>query len=255
MKVAALRLLLLAAILGFWEFASGRLISPFFVSRPSAIAEKFFIMVKTGTLLHHMAITASEAITGFLLGGLAGAALGLLLGRSELLAKVLDPFVTAFYSMPKVALAPLFILWFGVEFQMRVFFTAVIVLFLVFLNTYTGVRAVSRELLTVFRLMGAQERHLASMVVVPSAITWVFAGLRLSVPYALIGAIVAEIMAGNSGLGYLVEHSAAQFDTAEVFAALLGVMVLALLLNLAVRVLERVLMPWQTAVEQREVAV
>jgi NitT/TauT family transport system permease protein len=172
-----------------------------------------------------------------------------------MLAETLDPFIVAFYSLPKVALAPMFILWFGVGYQMRILFTAVIVLFLVFLSTYTGVRNVSRELVTVFRLMGANEGHLLRMVIVPSAFSWIFAGLRLSVPYALIGAIVAEILAGNAGLGYLVEHAAAQFDTAGVFAALAGVMLLALTLNYAVRQLERWVMPWREVEEQREIAV
>jgi sulfonate transport system permease protein len=255
MKLLALRLLVLAAILAVWEFASGRLISLFFLSRPSLIAAKFWTILIDGTLLTNMAITTGEAVSGFVIGGAAGALIGLVLGRSRMLAETLDPFIVAFYSLPKVALAPMFILWFGVGYQMRILFTAVIVLFLVFLSTYTGVRNVSRELVTVFRLMGANERHLLRMVIVPSAFSWIFAGLRLSVPYALIGAIVAEILAGNAGLGYLVEHAAAQFDTAGVFAALAGVMLLALTLNYAVRQLERWVMPWREVEEQREIAV
>jgi NitT/TauT family transport system permease protein len=255
MKLLALRLLVLAAILAVWEFASGRLISLFFLSRPSLIAAKFWTILIDGTLLTNMAITTGEAVSGFVIGGAAGALIGLALGRSKMLAETLDPFIVAFYSLPKVALAPMFILWFGVGYQMRILFTAVIVLFLVFLSTYTGVRNVSRELVTVFRLMGANERHLLRMVIVPSAFSWIFAGLRLSVPYALIGAIVAEILAGNAGLGYLVEHAAAQFDTAGVFAALAGVMLLALTLNYAVRQLERWVMPWREVEEQREIAV
>jgi sulfonate transport system permease protein len=255
MKLLAFRLLVLAAILALWEFASGRLISLFFLSRPSLIAAKFWTILIDGTLLTNMAITTGEAVSGFVIGGAAGALIGLVLGRSRMLAETLDPFIVAFYSLPKVALAPMFILWFGVGYQMRILFTAVIVLFLVFLSTYTGVRNVSRELVTVFRLMGANERHLLRMVIVPSAFSWIFAGLRLSVPYALIGAIVAEILAGNAGLGYLVEHAAAQFDTAGVFAALAGVMLLALTLNYAVRQLERWVMPWREVEEQREIAV
>jgi NitT/TauT family transport system permease protein len=231
------------------------LISLFFLSRPSLIAAKFWTILIDGTLLTNMAITTGEAVSGFVIGGAAGALIGLALGRSRMLAETLDPFIVAFYSLPKVALAPMFILWFGVGYQMRILFTAVIVLFLVFLSTYTGVRNVSRELVTVFRLMGANERHLLQMVIVPSAFSWIFAGLRLSVPYALIGAIVAEILAGNAGLGYLVEHAAAQFDTAGVFAALAGVMILALTLNYAVRQLERWVMPWREVEEQREIAV
>lgn len=255
MTIWALRSVILVVLLAAWEAASGRLISLFFISRPSLIAEKFWRLMADGTLPMHMAITTGEAVAGFVIGGTAGAAIGLLLGRSRLLAETLDPFIVAFYSLPKVALAPMFILWFGVGLQMRILFTAVIVLFLVFLNTYTGVRNVSRELVTVFRLMGANERHLMRMVILPSAFSWIFAGLRLSVPYALIGAIVAEILTGDAGLGYLVENSAAQFDTAGVFAALGGVMILALLLNLAVRLLERWLMPWREVEEQREIAV
>lgn len=255
MKIWALRIVILVGILTVWELVSGRLVSAFFISTPSQIAIKFWAILMDGSLLRNMSLTAAEAVTGFVIGGVAGAAAGLALGRSTLLAEALDPFITAFYSLPKVALAPLFILWFGVGFQMRILFSAVIVLFLVFLNTYTGVRNVSRELVTVFRLMGAEERHLLRMVILPSAITWIFVGLRLSVPYALIGAIVAEILAGNSGLGYMVEHAAAQFDTAGVFAALIGVMVLALCLNVAVRLLERRLMPWRTAEGLHEIAV
>lgn len=255
MKIWALRGILLAVIVIVWELVSGRLVSLFFISRPSLIVEKFWKILIDGTLLHHMAITTGEAVAGFIIGGAAGAAIGLVLGRSKLLAETLDPFIVAFYSLPKVALAPMFILWFGVGLQMRILFTAVIVLFLVFLNTYTGVRNVSRELITVFRLMGASERQMMRMVILPSAFSWIFAGLRLSVPYALIGAIVAEILTGDAGLGYLVENAAAQFDTAGVFAALAGVMLLALVLNYAVRLLEKWLMPWLEVEDQREIAI
>ena len=255
MKIWIYRAILLAAILVAWQLLAGRVISLFFISSPSLIAAKFWSILVDGTLATNMAVTTGEAVLGFVLGGGAGAAIGLVLGRSRQLAEILDPFIVAFYSLPKVALAPMFILWFGIGLQMRVMFTAIIVLFLVFLSTYTGVRNVSRELVTVFRLMGANERHLMRMVIIPSAFTWIFAGLRLSVPYALIGAIVAEILAGNTGLGYLVEHAAAEFDTAGVFAALAGVMILALALNLAVRLLERWFMPWRTVEEQREFAI
>src|SRR5690606_8570383 len=133
-----------------------------------------------------------------------------------------------FYSLPKVALAPLFIVWFGIGLEMKVILTAAIVFFIVFLNTFTGVREVSAELVAILRLMGAKERHLLTKVIVPSAIVWVFAGLRLSVPYALIGAVVGEIIASNRGLGYLVAHAAGQFDTAGTFAALFSIVILAL---------------------------
>jgi NitT/TauT family transport system permease protein len=255
MNATVARWTFIASLLALWEYSSGRLVSAFFVSKPSAIAVKFWAMLSDGSLLDGMAITAFEAGTGFLIGSVAGALVGVLLARSTYIDRMFAPLIAAFYALPKVALAPLFIMWFGIGMQMKVLFTAAIVFFLVFLNTYTGVRNVSRELITIFRLMGAQEGNILRMVVVPSALTWIFAGLRLSVPYALIGAIVGEIMASNRGLGYLVQSRASQFDTAGVFAALMGVLVLAALLNVAVRVLERVVTPWQDALEHREVAV
>src|SRR3546814_7195594 len=122
----------------------------------------------------------------------------------------LDPFIMAFYSLPKGALAPLFILWIGIGMDMKIVLTAAIVFFLVFLNTYTGVRNVSRELIAILNLMGANEPQVLTKVVLPSAVTWVFAGLRISVPYALIGAIVGELMASNRGLGYLLVQAQGQ---------------------------------------------
>jgi NitT/TauT family transport system permease protein len=138
---------------------------------------------------------------------------------------------------------------------MKITLAAVTVFFLVFLNTYTGVRSVSREQLAILQLMGAKERHLVTKVIVPSALTWVFTGLRLSVPYALIGAIVGEIIAANRGLGYLLSDAAAQFNTSAVFASLIGIILLAMLFNLLVKLAERLLMPWKDSDAAREVSV
>ncbi len=254
-KLIALRVGLLTAILALWEGASGRVVPEFFISRPSAILRKLSGWVMDGSFFYHAGITASEALLGFLLGATAGLVVGVLLGRSRLLAEVLDPFIMAFYSLPKVALAPLFILWIGIGMTMKVVLTATIVFFLVFLNTYSGVRNVSQELVAIVRLMGANERHILAKVVLPSALTWVFAGLRISVPYALIGAIVGELMASNKGLGALLVAAQGQFDTAGVFAALIGITVLAYLLNLAVKFAERRAMRWKNMDRDDEVRI
>lgn len=250
-----LRVLFAAAFLGFWQFASGRLVSPLYISSPGAVAGKVYEMLADGTLLRHMSITAFEAGAGFVVGAAAGVAVGLLLGRARLLADVLDPFLMGFYSLPKVALAPLFVMWFGIDVGMKVIFSAVVVFFLVFLSTYSGVRSVSRELITIFRLMGATEAQVMAKVILPAALTWVFAGLRLSAPYALVGAIIAELIAANRGLGYLVDNATTQFDTAGAFAAVVGILVLSAGLNLLIRVVERRAMPWRRAEEGRDVTV
>ena len=145
-------------------------------------------------------------------------------------------------------------LWFGVGIDMKIILTASVVFFLVFLNTYTGVRNVSRELIAILRLMG--ERPACPHQGDPaSAVSWVFAGLRLSVPYALIGAIVGELIAANQGLGYLLADASGQFNTAGVFAALLAIVLLALVLNFFVKILEKLVMPWHQDQELREFSI
>ena len=255
MKLLISRLGLLGALLAIWQFSSGRLLNPLFISSPSQIAIQFWAWVRNGSLFYHASITATEAFVGFLIGAAAGMTLGVLLGRSKNLADLLNPFIVAFYSLPKIALAPLFIIWFGIGMDMKIVLTATVVFFLVFLNTYTGVRGVSPELVAILRLMGANEGHVLRKVVLPSAIVWVFAGLRLSVPYAIIGAIVGEMIASNRGLGYLLTYSSSLFNTAGVFAALVAIVALSALLNFGVDILARMTMPWQKVDSQREVAV
>ena len=250
-----LRLLFAVAALALWQYASGRLISPLYISSPAAIGARLSTMIADGSLLWHASITALEAGAGFLIGATAGIVVGLVLGRARLLAEVLDPFLLGFYSLPKVALAPLFVMWFGIDIGMKVVFAAVVVFFLVFLSTYSGVRSVSRELITIYRLMGTTEGQLVAKVILPAALTWVFSGLRLSAPYALVGAIIAELIAANRGLGYLIENATTQFDTASAFAAVVGILILSVGLNLLIKAAERRLMPWRVAEEQRDVAV
>ncbi|PDT16882.1 ABC transporter permease [Rhizobium sp. J15] len=250
-----IRFAFLAAILLFWQILSPAYKMEFFISTPADIFHSFWGSVQDGSLFYHAGITSIEALGGFALGSAIGMTLGLMLGRFETLAKILDPFLMGFYSLPKAALAPLFILWFGIGLDMKIYLAASIVFFLVFLNTFTGVRNVSREQISILRLMGATERHLITKVVIPSAVTWVFAGLRLSVPYALIGAIVGEIIAANRGLGFLLAHATGEFDTAGTFAALFAIMILALLLNVSVNAIEKALLPWKTVEAEREITV
>lgn len=253
--ILAIQIAIIATALVIWQIASPALGLEFFFATPQAVFEALWGLVRTGTLFYHAGITFMEAIAGFLLGGTLGMVLGILLGRRKLLAEVVAPFLTAIYSLPKAALAPLFILWFGVGIEMKILLAGSIVFFLVFLNTFHGVREVSQEQIAILRLMKATERHLLTKVIIPSAIVWVFAGLRLSVPYALIGAILGEIIASNRGLGHLIAFAAGQFDTAGTFAALIAIMTLALLLNRAITFAEHRLMPWRTVEAGRELPI
>jgi len=219
------------ACLVVWQGASGTLIDPFWLSRPTEIAAKLAEWVASGYLFRHLGITLQETFAGFLLGAGAGILFGFLMGRLVTLALILEPFVLAIYSLPRLALAPLFILWFGIGLQMKVILAAVIVFFMVFWNTYAGVKEVDTDLLDVVRIMGGTGRQMLLKVILPSALTWIFLGLKVSVPYALIGAVVGEIVASNRGLGYVIQFSAGQFDTAGIFAALVVLMIVSVSLN------------------------
>ncbi|WP_373086599.1 ABC transporter permease [Sneathiella sp.] len=240
-----IRLLMITVFLITWEYVSGRWIEEYWVSRPTEVWAKIVEWWQSGDLVLHMGITSGEAMSGFLIGTILGGVVGFIFGWYKRIADILDPFIIAIYSLPKVALAPLFIIWFGIGFEMKVILTAVIVFFLVFFNTYSGVRDTSRELIDIVRLMGAKTPQVLWWVVLPSALTAIFVGLRISVPYALIGAVVGEMMASNRGVGFLLMQSAGQFDTAGTFAALLVLIVISAVFNETIRHLEAYLLRWK----------
>lgn len=242
----ALRLALLLLLLGGWELASGRVVDQFFISKPSAIWGRLATWLGNGTLPFHVGITMHEALLGLLFGGVGGVLVGFALGRNLFLARLLDPYITAFYSLPKVALAPLIILWFGIDLTPKIVIASVIVFFLVFFNTYAGARDVDRELVDMIRLMGAGRWAILTKVVIPSATAWIFVGLKVAVPYSLIGAMVGELISSNRGLGYLLQRSAAQFDTAGVFAVLFVLMGISAALNEGLGRLETRLLRWKS---------
>ena len=240
------RLALMLALLAVWQVAAGY-VGEFWISKPTAIATRLVEWIGSGYLLTHLSITLQETALGFILGATSGIAAGFLLGTSPFLGKLTDPFVTAIYSLPKVALAPLFVLWFGIGIEMKVVLAATIVFFLVFYNTYAGVRDVERELLDVLKVMGAKRWHLLLKVVLPGSLHWIYVGLKLSVPYALIGAVVGELVASSRGLGYLLQYSAGQFDTTGLMATLFILMVLAMIMNEVLNRTEAVLLRWKSA--------
>ena len=234
------------AFLLLWHFVSGRLIDPFFISSPDAVAIKLWTWGLDGTLWHAFSYTFKAMIIGFLIGSLAGFVTGFVLGRSDILARLFDPFITAIYCMPKIALAPLLILWFGIGIESKVAMSALIVFFLVFLNTFAGVRDVNPLYLQVTSIMGASPMQQLRHVVFPSAAAWVLTGLKVSVPYALIGAVVGELISSNRGIGFLIGQASGLFDTAGVFAGLAVLAVTGIVLNAGLKKLETRLLRWRT---------
>lgn len=240
------RILIFTALLAIWEYgARVKWFNPHFSSFPSEIFAALGEMARNGDLIQHVPITLTEAVVGFICGTVVGGIVGFIFGWFEKVAELLDPFIIAIYSLPKVALAPLFILWFGIGIQAKIILTATIVFFLVFFNTYAGVRDASRELMDIVRLMGARTPEVVRRVVLPSALTAIFVGLRVSVPYALIGAVVGEMMASNRGVGFLLTRATGQFDTAGAFAALFILIVISATFNAIIVALEKYLLRWK----------
>lgn len=241
------RALLLVVFFGVWELLSGRMIDPFWFSQPSAVAVQLADWVADGSIVIHLRATLTATLMGFVLGASAGMLVGFFLGVSTFAGEVFRPFLTALYSVPRIALAPLFILWFGIGLTSKVMFSSVIVFFLVFFSTFDAVQNVGHELMDIVKVMGASRTEILLKVLVPASLTTVFLGLRVSVPYALVGAVVGEIVASNRGLGYLLNRASGNFDTTGVFASIFVMMLIATALYAVVEAIQKPVLRWKTA--------
>jgi len=244
------RVALPLVVLLFWEFASGdpdegALIDSFYVSKPSEIWDALQGWWQEGVLLESIQATVTAMFWGFLLGAVLGIIVGVILGSSPMLSDIFRPFLVSLNSIPRLALVPLFILWFGFGLQMKVALVALIVFFLVFYATYEGVRDVEQRLLDVLKVMNANKLTLQMKVRVPSAMAWIIQGLQVSIPYALVAAVTAEIIGSNTGIGYLIQRSAGTFYTAGVFAGIVILVVVAVIINALVTLLEKRLLRWK----------
>lgn len=247
LTVGLLRLCLLAVGLVLWQVVSETAGIQFFISEPTAIWHQLAGWVTSGYLFSNLGVTLEATVYGFAVGAAAGIVVGFVLGLVPLLGRLLDPFITAVYSLPKLALAPLFVLWFGIALEMKIVLTAVIVFFLVFWNTFTGVRETDQELVDVLRVMGARRGHMIRKVVLPGSLTYIYVGLKLAIPYALTGAVVGELIASNHGLGFILMSAAGAFNTAGIMAALVVLMIIAALLNMILNFTEGRVMRWKRA--------
>ncbi len=227
-----------------WELASGRVVDQFFVSRPTAILSALWTMLTQEGLLYHMRFTITEALAGYLLGAGAGLLLGFALARVDLVFRIVEPFVVAFYGIPRIALAPLFILWFGLGITSKIAVATVMVFFIVLINTIAGIRAAPLSLLQVARVMGASEWDLQRKVIFPAATPFIIAALQITVPQAMIGAIVGEFISSNRGVGHLISREAGLLDTPGLFAGIFSLLAVVLLMNQGITLLGNYLMRW-----------
>jgi NitT/TauT family transport system permease protein len=245
--VIVLRLLVGAGFLALWHYASGNWIDTLLISSPEAVGGRLWRWTLDGTLWENLSVTLEATAFGFLIGCGVGFLLGLLFGRFRMLAEVFDPYITAIYSIPKIALAPLFIIWFGIGIESKIAVSAAIVFFVIFLNTYTGVREVNPLYVNTTRIMGGGEFSVLRYVIIPSAASWVITGLKVSVPYALVGTVIGEFMSSNSGIGFLINQATGLFNTASVYAGIIVLAVVGAIINTALKYLEAYVLRWRGA--------
>jgi NitT/TauT family transport system permease protein len=245
-EIRCWRLGLLLAILGLWEAATRRgWIDRFFVSQPTVLAVQIFDWVRSGFILRHLWVTMQETVIGFVLGTLLGVVVGTLFAHWQKLAHIFDPFMVALNAMPRVVLAPLFILWFGLGLLSKVVMVISLVFFVVFFSTYTGIREVDRDLVNNARILGASQRHLMRHVLLPSALTWIFSSLRTSVGFALIGAVVGEYLGSSEGMGYIISYAESMFNATGVLAGLIVLMAAVIAIDVGLRRLDTRFSYWK----------
>ncbi len=250
------QLVLLAAVLvGWYVGTSPTLIPPlyfdepdkaaFFFGEPQKVALRIWEWFSSGTIYAHLWVTLFETVLAFAVGTLLGLGTGLWLALSPSASALLEPYIKALNSMPRVILAPIFGVWFGLDIASKVALGVTLVFFIVFFNVYQGVREVSHTVLANARILGASDRQLLRHVYVPSAMSWVFASLHNSVGLAFVGAVVGEYLGSSRGVGYVIQQAEGTFDINSVFAGIVVLTVFALLLDWAVTLAERRLLVWQ----------
>ena len=240
------QLLVGVAWLGSWELASGTLIDTFFISKPSLVAAELWKQASSGTLWLDLWVTiVQETLTGYALGAGLGIVSGFLLAQGPTAARVLNPYILAIYGVPRIALAPLFIIWFGIGLSSKVWLAGMMAFFLSFFNTFTGVGQVDLGLRNVARVMGASRFEVLTKVVLPAASPWIIAGLRVSVPYALVAAVVGEMVMSTAGIGYRIIRATQTFDITGTMAGVVVLMLIVMLANWLLDKLEAHLLRWR----------
>jgi NitT/TauT family transport system permease protein len=246
------RYFILLVFLGGWELATRfKWIDAFFFSSPLAIANRLIEWIVDGTsegsLWYHLWVTMEESLLGFFSGSIAGIVAGIALGRNRMLADVFSIYIKVINSVPRVVLAPIFIMIFGLGLTSKVALSFVMVFFVVFANAFQGVVEADRNLLANAQILGAKGWQLTRSVVIPSAMSWIFASLHVSFGFAIVGAIVGEFVGARYGIGLLINVAKGSFDSAGMYAAIVIIMVVALAAEYVMTLVENRLAKWRPA--------
>lgn len=233
-----------------WEGLAARgVLDPFFFSRPSHVAARIYQWFRIGSIYRHLLVTTQETVYAFLAGAVLGVTVGFVFARVPLVSRIFDPYIKISNALPRIVLAPIFTLWFGLGILSKVVFGVTLVFFIVFFNTFQGVKEVDRNILNNARMLGASERDLVRHVLLPSALTWILASLHTSVGLALVGAVVGEYLGSARGLGYLIAQAEGLFDTTGVFAGIVVLSIFVLAIDGVVTLTERKLLVWKPGIQ------
>ena len=232
-------------VLSTYEIFGTIVLPPFFFSTPLDVADRIVSLFARGIIWKHLWVTLSELMLAFVIGSAAGVLVGFWFARQPVIAAVLDPYVKMINALPRVVLAPIFTLWFGLGIWSKVALGVTLVFFIVFFNVYQGVREVSPTVLANARMLGMNERALLRHVYWPSALSWMFSSLHTAVGFAVVGAVVGEYLGSAAGLGYLIQQAEGVFDVAGVFAGMFILAVFVLIIDAAVSRVEKRLLAWR----------
>ncbi|WP_217593177.1 ABC transporter permease [Cohnella sp. GbtcB17] len=241
-SVWAGRIVVFVLLIGAWELLSGRAFNAFWLSKPSLIGGRIVEMLGDGDLWYHMSATLQEAIAGLAIGMVGGTLLGIGLAFSGIFERWIYPYMMALYSLPRVSLAPLFIVWFGIGLSSKILMVTAMVIFVAFYNAFEGMRNIDKDLMDMMSTYKAKWSHKLRWVVLPSITVWILTSIRLNIGMALIGSVIAELVGSNRGLGYYITYSSNMLDTTGIFTGLVLIMLIAVVLEQCVLLLERVLL-------------
>jgi NitT/TauT family transport system permease protein len=251
LTLLSLQILVAVVSLTLWQVLSTVpiggviLLPPFFFSTPGDVAGRVYKWFVDGTIWRHLWITLVEAMLAFVIGSVGGVLIGFWFARKPMVNAVFDPYVKMLNALPRVVLAPIFALWFGLGIASKVALGFTLVFFIVFFNVYQGVKEVSPTILANARMLGMTEQQLMRHVYWPSALSWMFSSLHTSVGFAVVGAVVGEYLGSAAGLGYIIQQAEGVFDVAGVFAGMFVLAVFVIFIDMVVTAIENRLLVWR----------
>ncbi|POX48141.1 ABC transporter permease [Streptomyces sp. Ru72] len=249
-SVWAGRVGLAVLVIGGWQaFTTWGIVDKFFFGQPSGIWKRLIELfqngTETGSFYANIWTTIQEALVGFAVGTVAGIILGVALGQSRYLSDVLGPYIKIVNAIPRIVLGSIFIVAFGIGLTPKILLAAVLVFFIVFFNAFQGVREVDRNVLANAKVLGASRLQITQHVIVPSALTWIIASLHSAFGFAIVGALVGEVLGAQKGLGLVIKTAQDQFDPNGVFATMLVIAVIVLGAEWLISKLEHRLLSWR----------